>query len=193
MKAFALGLMSVWIATDNFGMWLFSFLLIGSLYGGGERKGIVASAFRKPEAAGFSVAPAFVSDLFSARISAACHGVMVSVSYLNCVGLNTVLHIAAVLGFVEHSGRANLHFYHRSIQRRKRGGQPRAAAGRVHYKRPVAGGDASDVICGAGVSQRQHQTACPAQGATRQPPHLAARWQGTCTDMVHPLCTILLS
>lgn len=61
-QAFALGLMGVWISTNNFGAWLLSFLLIGSLYGGG-----------------FGVIPATVSDLFGPKISAATHGVMIAV------------------------------------------------------------------------------------------------------------------
>jgi len=35
-QTFAIGLMAVWIDRANFGAWLLSFLLIGSLYGGGE-------------------------------------------------------------------------------------------------------------------------------------------------------------
>jgi OFA family oxalate/formate antiporter-like MFS transporter len=53
-QVFAIGLMCVWIREGNYGMWLFSFLLIGSLYGGG-----------------FGCLPAFVSDLFGSKISAA--------------------------------------------------------------------------------------------------------------------------
>ncbi|RYG55383.1 MFS transporter, partial [archaeon] len=34
-QAFAVGLMAYWIETKNYGAWLLSFLLVGSLYGGG--------------------------------------------------------------------------------------------------------------------------------------------------------------
>ncbi len=56
--------MSIWIAQGSagYGHWLASFLLIGSLYGGG-----------------FGVIPAFVSDLFGSKISAATHGIMIAV------------------------------------------------------------------------------------------------------------------
>ena len=63
-QAFAVGTMAVWIprGAAGYGNWLASFLVIGSLYGGG-----------------FGVIPAFVSDLFGPRISAATHGVMIGV------------------------------------------------------------------------------------------------------------------
>jgi MFS family permease len=61
-QAFAVGLMGMWISTGNFPLWLLSFLIIGSLYGGG-----------------FGVIPAFVSDVFGPKISAATHGVMIGV------------------------------------------------------------------------------------------------------------------
>lgn len=67
-QAFAVGLMSVWIHQRNFGAWLLSFLLIGSLYGGS-----------------FGVLPAFVSDLFGSNISAATHGVMIACWALSSV------------------------------------------------------------------------------------------------------------
>jgi MFS family permease len=58
----ALAAMTAAIPAQNFGLWLLSFLLIGSLYGGG-----------------FGVLPAYLSDLFGPRISAATHGVMIGV------------------------------------------------------------------------------------------------------------------
>jgi len=61
-QAIAGGLMGYWIATGNFAGWLSSFLLIGTLYGGG-----------------FGVIPALCSDLFGSHISAATHGVMIGV------------------------------------------------------------------------------------------------------------------
>ena len=61
-QAFATGLQAVWIAQGNYPGWLASFLLTGSLYGGG-----------------FGVIPALCSDLFGPHISAATHGVMIGV------------------------------------------------------------------------------------------------------------------
>ena len=63
-QSFAVGTMALWIAGqgDGYGNWLGSFLIIGSLYGGG-----------------FGVIPAFMSDLFGPKISAATHGVMIGV------------------------------------------------------------------------------------------------------------------
>ena len=62
VQALASGLQAHWIATQNFGGWLASFLVIGTLYGGG-----------------FGVIPALCSDLFGSHISAATHGIMIGV------------------------------------------------------------------------------------------------------------------
>lgn len=67
-QAFALGLMSVWIQQGHYDLWLLSFLLIGSLYGGG-----------------FGVLPALLSDTFGPRISGATHGVTISVWALSSI------------------------------------------------------------------------------------------------------------
>lgn len=61
-QAFALGCMIVWIEQINYNMWLTSFLIVGTMYGGG-----------------FGVLPAFVSDLFGSKISGATHGLMLAV------------------------------------------------------------------------------------------------------------------
>jgi MFS family permease len=61
-QSFAIGLMAVWIRQGHYGAWILSFLLIGALYGGG-----------------FGVLPAFMSDLFGPKISAATHGTTISV------------------------------------------------------------------------------------------------------------------
>jgi MFS family permease len=61
-QAFALGCSIVWIQQGNYNMWLTSFLIVGTMYGGG-----------------FGVLPAFVSDLFGPKISGATHGLMLAV------------------------------------------------------------------------------------------------------------------
>jgi MFS family permease len=63
-QAVAVGTMvvSIPLGAAGYGGWLASFLVVGSLYGGG-----------------FGVIPAFVSDLFGPQISAATHGVMIGV------------------------------------------------------------------------------------------------------------------
>ena len=54
--------MGLFIERGNFSGWLASFLIIGTLYGGG-----------------FGVIPALCSDLFGSHISAATHGIMIGV------------------------------------------------------------------------------------------------------------------
>lgn len=62
VQALATGMQAAWIARGNFAGWLASFLVIGTLYGGG-----------------FGVIPALCSDLFGSHISAATHGIMIGV------------------------------------------------------------------------------------------------------------------
>lgn len=64
----ALILMVSAIRTQNFGVWLFSFLSIGSLYGGG-----------------FGVLPAILAELFGSHISSATHGVCIAMWATACV------------------------------------------------------------------------------------------------------------
>lgn len=62
VQAFSMGLIILWIQTNRFELWQFSFILVGMFYGGG-----------------FGVIPAFVSDLFGPAISAATHGLVLAV------------------------------------------------------------------------------------------------------------------
>ena len=64
----ALVLMVFAIQAQSFNLWLFSFLSIGSLYGGG-----------------FGVLPAILSELFGSHISSATHGVCITMWALACV------------------------------------------------------------------------------------------------------------
>ena len=68
MQILCLLAMAYSVREGLFGPWLFSFLTLGSLYGGG-----------------FGVLPAFLSDLFGSKISSATHGANVSVWAFACV------------------------------------------------------------------------------------------------------------
>jgi len=61
-QAVALGLMALWIHLNIYGLWLLSFFVVGSLYGGVH-----------------GVLPAFLNQMFGARIAAALHGTLLFV------------------------------------------------------------------------------------------------------------------
>lgn len=68
LQTIALLVMVSAVRASDFHAWLFSFLFIGALYGGG-----------------FGVLPALVSELFGSKISSATHGAMISTWALACV------------------------------------------------------------------------------------------------------------
>ena len=68
LQAGALAVMVAAVRARAYAPWLLAFLTVGSLYGGG-----------------FGVLPAFLADLFGARISSATHGAAISIWALACV------------------------------------------------------------------------------------------------------------
>lgn len=62
VQAVALGLMALWIHLDNFGLWLFCFFIVGSVYGGAH-----------------GVLPAFLNTMFGSNIAGALHGTLLTV------------------------------------------------------------------------------------------------------------------
>lgn len=91
VQALAVGFMALSIPSSNFGGWLASFLIIGSLYGGGfgvipatVGDGTIWKSLNSNICAPPIVPEPYppriqVSDIFGPHISAATHGVMISV------------------------------------------------------------------------------------------------------------------